>query len=224
MAQPHHHGLIRKIFVHMRAMLGTGLLVVLPIGITIFILKFFFDLLDPILQEPLLQYLPGPNIPGLGVVALGVLIYLVGLTAAHILGPRLINLGHQTIERIPVVKIIHATTRGGVEILSGTKAPCVVLVEFFRPGIRSIGLTTSTKVLDSGEEWVFVFIPNTPVPGSGFLAVVPVRDVIPLEMSTENAMKVIISGGILAGDLFIPPASLDGEAVSPEPVTVEEAD
>ncbi len=71
---------------------------------------------------------------------------------------------------------------------------------------------------------MFVFIPNTPVPGSGFLAVVPVRDVIPLEMSVDDAMKVIISGGILASDLFIPPASLDGEAVSPEPVTVEEAD
>ncbi len=205
-------------------MLGTGLLVVMPMGITILILKFFFDLLDPILQEPLLRYLPGQNIPGLGVVALGVLIYLVGLIAAHILGRRLINLGHQIIERIPVVKIIHATTRGGVEILSGTKDnPCVVLVEFFRPGMRSIGLITSTKVLDNGEELVFVFIPNTPMPSSGFLVVVPVKDVTPLEMSADDAMKIVISGGILASDIFIPPASLDAEAVSPEPVTVDEA-
>ena len=223
--QPHHHGPLRKIVVHTEAMLGAGLLVVLPIGFTVLVLKFFFDLLDPILQ-PLLQYLPGPHIPGLGIITLALLVYLVGLIAAQVVGRRLINLGHRIMERIPLVKIIYGTTRSGVRILSGTKDQPyrgVVLVEFPRPGMRSIGLVTSTMHLENDEAMVFVFIPTTPVPSSGFLVVVPTKDVTPLDMSVDDAMKVIISGGILARDLFVPPSSLDGGEFAPEPVTVDEA-
>ena len=224
--QPHHqHGPIRKIFVHIEAMLGTGLLVVLPIGITALVLKFVFDQLDNILQ-PLLQYLPGPNIPGLGIVTLAALVYLVGLVAAHVLGRRLINLGHRIMERIPLVKIIYGTTRSGVRMLSGTKDKPyrgVVMLEFPRPGMRSIGLVTSTMSTDDGEGMVFVFIPTTPIPSSGFLVVVPTRDVTPVDMSVDDAMKVIISGGILARDLFVPPVSRDWSVAPPEPVTVDGA-
>ena len=206
-------------------MLGAGLLVVLPIGITVLILKFFFDLLDSILQ-PLLGYLPGPNIPGLGIITLAVLVYLVGLIAAQVVGRRLINLGHRIMERIPLVKIIYGTTRSGVRMLSGTKDNPyrgVVLLEFPRPGMQSIGLVTSTMHSENGEGKVFVFIPTTPVPSSGFLVVVPTKDVTPLDMSVDDAMKVIVSGGILARDLFVPPSSRDWSAVPPEPVTVDEA-
>ena len=111
--QLRHHNFLKGVVLHVQTMLAAGLLVVLPIGVTIFILKFFFDLFDPILQ-PLLKFLPGPNIPGLGVITLVLSVYLVGLIATQVVGGRLINVGHRVMERIPVVKSIYSTTRTGV--------------------------------------------------------------------------------------------------------------
>ena len=197
--------------IHIEAMLGAGLLVILPIGITLLVLKFFFGLLDPLL-EPFLEFLPGPYFIGSGLAALVVTVYLIGAIASHVVGRRLIEWGHLIIERIPLVKIIYGTTRSGVELLSGSKdRPYrgAVLVEFPRSGMKSIGLVTSSLDRADGEEMVFVYIPTTPVPSSGFLVLVGVKDVTPLDMSVDDAMKIIISGGILAADLFTPPESAD---------------
>ena len=124
----------------------------LPIGITALVLKFVFDLLTPILQ-PLTDLLPGPDVHGTGLVALLLLIYVVGLVAAFVIGRRIIGFAHRAMEVIPVVKGIYSTTRTAVELLSSAgrsngaseaeRYTGVVLVEFPRPGIRSIGLITS---------------------------------------------------------------------------------
>ena len=180
-------------------------MVVLPIGVTALILKFFFDLLDPLL-DPAVDLVPGlSEIPGLGLVALLILIYLLGLVAAHVLGVRLINFGHRILEFIPVVKSIYGTARTAVIMLStGNDHPYsgVVLVAFPHPGMQSIGLVTSRMVDTNGEEMLAVYIPTTPIPSSGFLVIVPARDVTPTDMSVDDAMKVVISGGILAGQEF----------------------
>ena len=86
-------------------MLAAGLLVIIPIAVTAVVLKFLFDMLDTILQ-PLLGLLPGPRIPGLGLISLMVAVYLVGLVATQVVGRRLVNLNHRIMERIPVVKSI----------------------------------------------------------------------------------------------------------------------
>ena len=185
---------------------------ILPIGITLLVLSFFFSLLDPILGPFLEKFLPGLYFRGSGLAALVIALYLIGLITSHVVGRRLIEWGHLIIERIPLVKIIYSTTRSGVELLSGSKdSPYrgAVLVEFPRLGMRSIGLVTSSLERADGEEMVFVYIPTTPVPSSGFLVLVGVNDVTPLDMSVDDAMKIIISGGILAGELFTPPASAD---------------
>ena len=202
-------------------MLGAGLLVILPIGITLLVLKFFYGLLGPLL-EPFLALMPVPDIIAIasGLAALVLAVYLIGAIASHVVGRRLIEWGHLIIERIPLVKIIYSTTRSGVELLSGSKdSPYrgAVLVEFPRPGMRSIGLVTSSLERADGEEMVFVYIPTTPVPSSGFLVLVGVKDVTPLDMSVDDAMKIIISGGILAGELFTPPDSSDWTKTSSAP-------
>lgn len=192
-------------------MLGAGLLVILPIGITLLVLKFFFGLLDPILGR-FVAFLPWPYIIGSGLAALLIALYLIGLIASHVLGRRLIEWGHLIIERIPLVKIIYSTIRSGVDLLSGSKdSPYrgAVLVEFPRRGMKSIGLVTSSLEPTDGEEMVFVYIPTTPVPSSGFLVMVGINDITPLDLSVDDAMKIIISGGILAAELFTPPKSLD---------------
>ena len=207
-------GPLRRPMLHFQRTLGAGILVILPIGITVLVLKFFFDLLDPVLQ-PAVDLLPGPEITGAGLIALIVLVYLLGLFAAQVLGRRLIDFGHRIMEVIPVVKGIYGTTRMAIEILSssngssdgegslgGDQYTGVVLIDFPRPGIRSIGLVTSSMLDSEGEELLSVYIPTTPIPSSGFLVIVPAADVTRTDMSVEDAMRVVMSGGIRLDAVF----------------------
>lgn len=199
------HNILRRFLGHTQAMLAAGLLVIIPIAVTAVVLKFLFDMLDPILQ-PLLGLLPGDRIPGLGLISLMVAVYLVGLVATQVVGRRLVNLTHRIMERIPVVKSIYGTTRIGVEFLSGSgdhPYRGVVLVDFPRAGMKAIGLITANLGVLNGAEMVAVYVPTTPIPSSGFLVVLPMDEVIVTEMSVDDAMKIIISGGILAKDLFV---------------------
>ena len=180
----------------------------LPIGITALVLKTVFDLLTPILQ-PVTDLLPGPDIHGTGLIALLVLIYVVGLVAAFVIGRRLIDLAHRAMEVIPFVKGIYSTTRTAVQLLGGNleanerdKYTGVVLIEFPRAGIHSIGLVTSRMDNPDGGEFLSVYIPTTPIPSSGFLVIVPDTEVITTDIPVEEAMTVVVSGGILTSRVF----------------------
>ena len=207
-------GPLRRPVLHFQRTLGAGVLVILPIGITVLVLKFFFDLLDPVL-EPLVDLLPGRSVTGTGLVALIVLIYLLGLFGALVVGRRLIGVGHRVMEVIPVVKGIYGTTRMAIAILSknqngnsngdlddGQQYAGVVLIEYPRAGIMSIGLITSSMLDTNGEEVLSVYIPTTPIPSSGFLVIVSASEVTRTEMSVEDAMRVVISGGIRLDTVF----------------------
>ena len=207
-------GPLRRPIIHFQGTLGAGILVILPIGITVLVLKFFFDLLDPIL-EPLVDLLPFDSITGTGLVGLIVLVYILGLFAAQVVGRRLIGLGHRIMEVIPVVKGIYGTTRMAIEILShgsdsngngdlneDQQYAGVVLIDYPRPGIKSIGLITSSMLDTNGEEVLSIYIPTTPIPSSGFLVIVPVSEVTRTDMSVEDAMRVVISGGIHLDSVF----------------------
>ena len=207
-------GPLRRPVLHFQRTLGAGVLVILPIGITVLVLKFFFDLLDPVL-EPLVDLLPGRSVTGTGLVALIVLVYLLGLFAALVVGRRLIGVGHRVMEVIPVVKGIYGTTRMAIEILSknqngnssgdlddGQQYTGVVLIEYPRAGIMSIGLITSSMLDTNGEGVLAVYIPTTPIPSSGFLVIVSASEVTRTEMSVEDAMRVVISGGVRLDTVF----------------------
>ena len=212
-------GPLRRPLLHFQRTLGAGILVILPIGMTVLILKFFFDLLDPVLQ-PAVDLLPGPTITGAGLIALIALVYLLGLFAALVVGRRLIDVGHRIMEVIPVVKGIYGTTRMAIQILSSSGSnglsigsgdgggideqqyTGVVLIDFPRPGIRSIGLITSSMIDSDGEEVLSVYIPTTPIPSSGFLIIVPALEVTRTDMSVEDAMRVVMSGGIRLDAVF----------------------
>ena len=207
-------GPLRRPVLHFQRTLGAGVLVILPIGITVLVLKFFFDLLDPVL-EPLVELLPGRLVTGTGLVALIVLVYLLGLFAALVVGRRLISLGHRLMEVIPLVKGIYGTTRMAIEILSknqngngggdvddGQQYSGVVLIEYPRAGIMSIGLITSSMLDTNGEEVLSVYIPTTPIPSSGFLVIVSASEVTRTDISVEDAMRVVISGGIRLDSVF----------------------
>ena len=206
--RPRPFRLLRRIAGHFQRTIVAGILVMLPIGITILVLKFVFDLLTPILQ-PVTDLLPGPDIYGTGLIALLALIYIVGLVTAFVLGRRLIDIAHRIMELIPFVKGIYSTTRTAVQLLGGSlgeeagnKYTGVVLVEFPRPGIHSIGLITSRINDPEGEELLSIYIPTTPIPSSGFLVIVPTSQVITTDISVEDAMSVVVSGGILMNRVF----------------------
>ena len=196
--------LLKKCLRHIRTTLIAGLLAILPIGVTLFVLKFFFELLDPILG-PIFDMGNVRIFPGLGLIVLLILLYVVGIITTKILSTRIVNLGHKLIEKIPVISSIYSTTRSGVEILSGTQgfeSRGVVLVDFPRPAMKAIGLITAELGVLNGEPMVAVYIPTTPVPSSGFLIVVALSDVTPTDISVDDAMKIIVSGGILANEIF----------------------
>lgn len=209
-------GPLRRPLIHAQRTLGAGILVILPIGITVLVLKFFFDLLDPVL-EPLVELLPGDAVTGTGLVGLILLVYILGLFAAQVVGRRLIGFGHRIMEVIPVVKGIYGTTRMAIEILSHSpngstsgdgdidgnqQYSGVVLIDFPREGIKSIGLITSTMLDTDGEEVLSIYIPTTPIPSSGFLVIVAASEVTRTDMTVEEAMRVVISGGIRLDDAF----------------------
>lgn len=207
-------GPLRRPVVHFQRTIGAGILVILPIGITALVLKFFFDLLDPVLA-PLVDLLPGRSVTGTGLVALIILVYLLGLFAALVVGRRLIGVGHRLMEVIPLVKGIYGTTRMAIGILSKSQNgnghsdsdedqqyAGVVLIEYPRVGILSIGLITSSMLDTDGEEVLSVYIPTTPIPSSGFLVIVPAAEVTRTDMSVEDALRVVISGGISLDTVF----------------------
>ena len=206
---PIHHSRFRILlrpFLHVQRTLGAGILVILPIGITALVLKFFFDLLNPIL-EPVTDYIPVREVSGLGLAALVILVYLVGLVAAFVLGRRVIDVAHRVMEVIPLVKGIYGTTRAAVGLLSNNNSydqrySGVVLIDFPRAGIKSIGLITSRMTGADGEEMLAIYIPTTPIPSSGFLVLAPIHEVTLTDMSVEEAMRIVISGGVLSSRLL----------------------
>ena len=194
-----------NIIVHVETTLAAGLLVILPLFITIWILKFVFDLVDPVIQSILLIYLPIPHPPGTGVAIMLVLLYIAGWFTTHGLGQRMINGVHWLLERVPGVGSIYSPLRTAMQTLSRSEEHPyrgVVLVEFPRKGSRSIGLVTSYLGETDGEDMVAVYVPTTPVPSSGFLIVVPYAEVTFTQISVDDAMRIIISGGLLAGSLM----------------------
>ncbi len=194
-----------RVLVHFETTLAAGLLVILPLFITIWILKFIFDLVDPVIQNILIRYLPGPHYPGMGVAIMLVLLYIAGWFTTHGLGQRMINGVHWLLERIPGVGTIYSPLRTAMQTISNSEDHPyrgVVLVEFPRQGSKSIGLITSYLGESDGEDMVAVYVPTTPVPSSGFLIILPYSDVIFTQISVDDAMRIIISGGLLAGSLL----------------------
>ena len=114
-------------------------------------------------------------------------------------------MGHRVMEFIPLVKGIYGTTRAAVGVLSNNndrQYSGVVLIDSPRSGIKSIGLVTCRMTDANGEEMLAIYIPTTPIPSSGFLIYAPASEVTVTDMSVEEAMRVVISGGVLSARVF----------------------
>lgn len=191
-----------------KSYLLTGLLVWLPIVITFVVLRFIVDMLDqtiallPKAYQP--EQLIGVNLPGVGVILSLVVLITTGVIATNILGQRLVNLGEALLNRIPLVRSIYNAVKQVLNAIFSTNSQAfrkVILVQYPRQGLWSLAFQTGVNDPEMneacGDEMISIFIPTTPNPTSGFLMMVPKNEVVELSMSIDEALKYIISLGVM---------------------------
>ena len=178
---------------HPRRIFVTGLLALLPLYITGWLLLTIFRLLDGQFA-PVIEAIVGRSLPGLGLLLTLIAIFTAGLLANNIMGARLLRGFESLLLRVPLVRSIFGPAKQLFRSMSSenTAEQEVVAVEFPRPGLFMIGFVTRKD-----ERGVTVFLPTTPNPTSGFLILCEMREVHPLEMGFDEAMQMIVSGGIV---------------------------
>ena len=184
-----------------------GILVIVPLIITILVLRFVFKGVDGLLS-PFVAELIGYKVPGLGIVATIILIFLAGFLTANVIGSRLFKIWEIFLIKTPLVRTIYGSSKQLVEAITTTDKHSfkqVVLVEFPRKGTYYLGFVTNEikiNVENRSEEFIAVFIPSTPTPFTGWTLIFPKGEVIPLEMTVEEGIKFFVSGGIVAPEVF----------------------
>ncbi|MGF1615070.1 MAG: DUF502 domain-containing protein [Gammaproteobacteria bacterium] len=193
---------------HLRRYLIAGLLVWLPLGITVLVVKVLVDIMDRtvlLLPPPWRpDALFGVHIPGIGLLLSLLIMLLTGITVANLLGRRLVAIWEGILARIPLVRNIYSAVKQVVEAMfssGGRSFRKVVLVEFPRRGIWCLALLTAESLGEvqskTGADVVAVFLPTTPNPTSGFILMVPREDVVELDMTIDEGLKMIISMGVV---------------------------
>lgn len=192
----------------MRRYFITGLLIWVPLGITVWVLNLLIGTLDQsllLVPESLRpQAMLGLNIPGIGAILTLLVIFLTGVLAANIIGQRLVRFWESLLARIPVVKSIYYSVKQVSDTLfsgNGDAFRKVLLVRYPHPQAWSLAFQTnvpSVVATQFDEEYVAVFIPTTPSPVNGFYFYVKKSETIELAMSVDDALKSIVSMGVVA--------------------------
>lgn len=214
--------MIGQVMAHLRGRIGRGLLIVLPLLITLWLLGILFNLINVNVTPWVLAALRAVEVPGLdrwparvvvplvGVALTVVLVYAVGLLAGNLIGRRVLTMIETGILRVPVVKGVYGAARQLLDAFSLTSQKPfsrVVLIEFPRPGIWTVGFVTSeaTHRIEEARgvpatDSVSVFVPTAPNPTSGWVLFVPSSELVDLDLSVEQGLKLIVSGGIVGPD------------------------
>jgi uncharacterized membrane protein len=195
----------------------TGLLIWIPIGITLWVLNFIVTTLDlslsllPVQWQPLQVF--GRNLPGMGALLTVLVIVITGVLAANFLGQRLVGLWESLLSRIPIVRTIYSSVKQVSDTLlspQGNAFRQALLLEYPRRGSWTIGFTTGVPADEvrakvaapapgaaNGPEMVSVYVPTTPNPTSGFFLMVRKDETIELDMSVDEALKYVVSMGVV---------------------------
>ncbi len=201
--------LSRSFHLKLKSYFLTGLLVLVPITLTLLVVRWLVRLMDNLLKSVLPMALRpeqifGISVPGIGLVATLLLILLVGVLTANIFGRSLVNFTEKLVDRIPFVKGIYTLFKQVSDtILNRDRGAFskVVLIEYPRRGIWAVafvtGITQGEVQLITEKKLTNIFVPTTPNPTSGFYILVAEDDMIELSMTVEEAFKLIISGGMV---------------------------
>ena len=198
-----------SIFLRLRTYFLTGIVVAAPIGITIWLAWQFVAFVDGQVR-PLLPAKYNPEsyvpfaLPGVGLVVSIIVLTLIGALAANFLGRALMRFGERIVDRMPVIRALYGALKQIFETVLAQSSESfreVVMVEYPRKDVWALAFVTSQTEGEiqnlTEDEMVNIFLPTTPNPTSGFLLFVPRRELVPLTMSVEEGIKLVISGGII---------------------------
>jgi uncharacterized membrane protein len=178
----------------------TGLLVVVPVAVTVFVLKALLIWIDGILGD-IERDLLGHYYPGLGIITLLLLIFVIGTISANYIGNRVLHAWDRLMRRLPLVRGIYSTVRQMMETFSTAQNfHGVGLVEYPRKGCYSIGFITGQvddRIMGLSGIYLSVFVPTTPNPTAGFLLLLPENEVRKLNVTVDQGMKYIVSLGLV---------------------------
>jgi uncharacterized membrane protein len=191
-----------------RRYLVAGILVWAPLAVTYLLLRFAVNVMDRTLLLLPSQYRPdvmlGFHIPGLGIILAVFVLLLTGLLAANFVGRAFVGGWESLLDRIPVVRAIYSAAKNFAEMVfsdSSQSFKKVLLIQYPRKGLYSLAFQTATELGEvqgrTGEEVVSCFVPTTPNPTSGFIIIVPKKDITELDMEVDEALKMIISLGVV---------------------------
>lgn len=194
--KPGCFGFIRSRFI-------TGILVAFPLVVTIFFARFIFNMLDR-WSYPITARLLGYSVPGVGAALAIILIFLLGMVAHNVLGRRVLNVGEKLLSRVPFVRPVYTGAREITRAFSADRSKAfrrVVLVPF--PSAEAISVAFLTAEFDQqtpagSERMVSVFMPTTPNFTTGFYLIYPLAIVRESSLTVEEAIRMVISGGLLA--------------------------
>jgi uncharacterized membrane protein len=195
----------------LRRYLINGLLIWVPVLVTVLVVRFILELMDQTLLVLPRSLRPdtlfGLHVPGIGAILAVLIVLLTGLLVTNFIGRALVAIWEDALERIPFVRALYGGVKSFSETIlsnSGKSFKQVLLVEYPRAGIWSIGFQTNDNLPEInarlGEEQVCVFVPTTPNPTSGFIFLVPRSQVRALNMTADEAMKMIVTLGVVTPD------------------------
>lgn len=192
---------MREFFNHMKKYIIRGLLAIIPLGLTYLVIRFLYVTIDQRVMGAVHRII-GFSIPGLGILAILIILYLLGHAASNVMGKQVLNWIETITDRIPIIK---TTYKIGKQLQTTLSLPeqqifeRPVLVEYLKPGMWTIGFVTGTLTNRENPEEILlkVFVPTSPNPTTGLIIVVREAQTKNPRWSIEDAMKAVISGGIL---------------------------
>ena len=185
-----------------------GLLVWLPIVVTVLLFRFLITLMDQTLillpSEIRPEAVIGFKLPGLGLILTLLVLIVTGIFAANFVGKSMVNFGEKIFKKIPIVRSVYSAAKNFADIVfsdTGQSFKKVLLIQYPRKGVYSLAFQTSTNLGEvqkkTGSDVVCTFVPTTPNPTSGFIIIIPKEDVIEMDMEVDEAFKMIVSLGVV---------------------------
>jgi uncharacterized membrane protein len=224
--------MLAKLKTNVRTRLLSGILLLMPFGVTLLLMRWLFQWLagflrpmvqysaDKLSKYPFIEFIPDIYISicvsVCSIVILLVFLYLVGAIGQFVVGKRLIKAGETLLLRIPLVRTIYTATKQVAQAISlpdRSALKSVVMVDFYKPGFKAVGFLTGYIEDSEGKKFCKVMIPTTPNPTTGFFLLIPRDEVTETTITVEEAFKMIISGGIVSPDV-LPPAKSSQSAAN----------
>jgi len=194
---------------HTRNVFLAGILAAIPLVVTYLIFRWLFETLDGIFQPAIIFFI-GRSLPGVGLVAVVILVYILGLITTNLIGRRLIRWVDAMMCRAPVIQYVYTAARQVVDAVRGLRQvpfKKVVIVEFPKAGMYSLGFVTGKAIDFREQKKVPVFIPHTPNPMTGFLVLLSAEDILDTDLTIEDAMRMVLSGGLLSPEAITQPVT-----------------